>query len=71
MFLELICLLCGASLSITGSLIFWKVINWFDFYRPIVLFIAGWIAGIGVIFIIELIAAQFIKKNKVYNRVNK
>lgn len=71
MFLEIICFLCGASLSVTGSLFFWKVINWYDFYRPIVLFIGGWIAGIGVIFLIELLASRFIKKNKEYNTVNK
>ena len=71
MFLELICFLCGASLAISGSLTFWPVVHWWDFYIPIVLYMAGWIAGIGVLFLIEWLAGLFIKKNKEYDQVSK
>lgn len=71
MFLELICFLCGASLAITGSLTFWPVTHWYDFYIPIVLYVAGWIAGIGVLFLIEWIAGLFVNKKKEYNHVSK
>ena len=69
MFLELICFLCGAGLAISGSLTFWPVRNWWDFYIPLVLYMAGWIASIGLIFIIELLASLGVKKIP-YNKVS-
>lgn len=71
MLLELICFLCGAGLAVSGSLWFWPVHNWWDFYIPIVLYMAGWIGGIGVIFILEWIAGLFVNKKKPYEKVNK
>lgn len=71
MLLELICLLCGASLSIVGSLTFWPVHHWWDFYIPIVLYMAGWIVGIGVLFLIEFIAGRFIDQKKEYTKVSR
>ena len=46
MIFELICLIFGAGLAVAGSLTFWPVHNWWDFYIPIVLFIAGYIVGL-------------------------
>ena len=71
MFLELICFLCGAGLAISGSLTFWPVVHWWDFYIPIVLYMAGWIAGIGVLFLIEWIAGLFVSQKKQYDHVSK
>lgn len=70
MFLELICLLCGSGLAIAGSLTFWQLHNWWDFYIPIVLYIAGWVAGIGVIFLLELLMSSFVSQKKERNKVS-
>ena len=70
MFLELICFLCGVGLAVSGSLTFWPVHAWWDFYIPIVLYIAGWIAGIGVIFLIEWTAGLFVSQKKNYLKVS-
>ncbi len=69
MFLELICFLCGAGLAISGSLTFWPVRNWWDFYIPLVLYMAGWIASIALIFIMELLASLGVKKTP-YSKVS-
>ena len=71
MFLEIICFLCGAGLAISGSLTFWPVTHWWDFYIPIVLYVAGWIASIGLIFLIELIASLFVDQKKEYTKISK
>jgi len=71
MLLELICFLCGAGLAVSGSLTFWPIRNWWDFYIPVVLYIGGWIAGIGVIFAIEWLAGLFVNKKKPYDKVSK
>ena len=71
MLLELICLLCGGGLTATGLLTFWKINYWWDFYRPIVLFIAGYIVGIGLLFVIEWFAGLFVNKKKEYDHVSK
>ena len=71
MVLELICILCGGSLAVAGSLTFWPIHNWWDFYIPIVLYMAGWIAGIGVLFFIEWLAGLFINQHKEYDHVSK
>ena len=46
MIFELVCFLCGAGLAVAGSLTFWPVHNWWDFYIPIVLFLAGYLFGL-------------------------
>ncbi len=72
MFLELICILCGAGLACGGIFGFWQPTHWWDYiYIILILFIAGWIAGIGVIFILELIAGSFVNKKKPYDKVSK
>ena len=71
MFLELICLVCGVALSVTGSLTFWPVNNWWDFYIPIVLYMAGWLVGLGLLFLIEWIAGLFLSQKKEYTKISK
>ena len=71
MFLEFICLLCGVGLALMGHFLgFWPVVHGWDFYRPVILYMAGWIAGIGVIFLLELLASLFINKKKEYAKVS-
>lgn len=60
----------GAGLAITGSLTFWPVSEWYHFYIPLVLYMAGWIAGIAVIFLLELFAGLPLKKEP-YMKVSK
>ena len=64
MFLELICFLMGAGLAISGSLTFWPVTEWYHFYIPIVLYIAGWLAGFVLIVILETIAGLPVKQEQ-------
>ncbi len=70
MVLELICLLFGAGLAIAGSLTFWPIQNWWDFYIPIVLYMAGWIVGLGFIFVFLAFCGLFVKKQE-YNHISK
>ena len=48
MLVSIICLVSALSLSISSAFTFWKVVNWFDFYRPLIMFVAGYIAGIAI-----------------------
>ena len=65
-------LLCSFSLAIVGSLTFWPVQQWYDFYIPIVLFIAGFIASIVFMWIvIDIIGWITVNRKKQYNKVYK
>ena len=64
MFLELISFLCGTALAVAGSLTFWPVQHWYDFYIPIVLFLAGFFGGIIMSFAITFIASLFVNTKK-------
>ena len=46
MIFEIVCLIFGIGLAVSGSLTFWPVHHWWDFYIPIVLFIAGYLVGL-------------------------
>lgn len=46
MFVSIVCLVSAVALSVSSAFTFWKVVNWYDLYRPVVMFIAGYIAGI-------------------------
>ena len=48
MFAFIITLVCAVALSVTSAFTFWPVKEWFDFYRPIVMLIAGYLAGIAI-----------------------
>ena len=64
MFLEIICFLCGAGLAVAGSLTFAPIVHWWQFFIPLLLYMAGWIAGIGVIFLLEWFASLFVNQKK-------
>ena len=46
MFVSFICLFFALALSISSAFTFWPVTIWYDFYRPLVMFIAGYFAGL-------------------------
>lgn len=56
MFLILFIIVCSLALPIVGSLTFWPVTEWYHFYIPIVLLVAGFLGGI----IIELVVVFII-----------
>lgn len=41
-------LIASIALAVTGSLTFWKITAWYDFYKPIVLFVGGYLASIAI-----------------------
>ena len=51
MFISIVCLVCAIALSLTSAFTFWPVTIWYDFYRPIVMFIAGYFAGLAILWI--------------------
>lgn len=55
MVLIIFIIVCALGLPIVGSLTFWPVQHFYDFYIPIVLLIAGFVGGIIIEFIIVFI----------------
>lgn len=51
MLVSLICVAVAVILSVTSAFTFWPVQMWYDFYRPIVMFIAGYFAGLALAWI--------------------
>ena len=64
MFLVFFILACSIGLPIAGSLTFWPVQHWYQFYIPIVLFLAGFFGGIIMSFAITFIASLFVNTKK-------
>ncbi len=71
MIVEFICLACASALAITGSLTFWKVTEWYHFYIPLLLAIAGYLAGIAISWIIIDLAGRVFSKKKFYKKPSK
>ena len=52
MFASLLAFICALGLSISSAFTFWPVApHWYNFYRPIVMFLAGYVAGIAIAWI--------------------
>ena len=51
MFASIIAVTTALALSITSAFTFWPVHQWYDFYRPLVMLLAGYVAGIGICWI--------------------
>lgn len=65
-------LVCSLGLSIAGSLTFWRVSHWYDFYIPIVLFIGGFLGSIIILWIIiDIIGWITVNRKKTYGKVYK
>ena len=64
MLLILFIIACALALPIVGSLTFWPVQHWYDFYIPIVLLIAGFFGGIIIEFIVVGTISLFVNRDK-------
>lgn len=67
MILEIVILTIGFLLATVGVCTFWPVTEFYEIYRPIVLFIAGYVFGIGLLWIFADLAGRIVdNKNKEY-----
>ena len=64
MFLVYFIIACAIGLPIVGSLTFWPVHNWYDFYIPIVLFFAGLFGGMLVTMLVVFLISLFVDQKK-------
>ena len=64
MFVAIICLVSALSLAVTSAFTFWKVVNWYDFYRPIIMFIAGYLLGVAIAWIFYDICGRIMSSYK-------
>ena len=64
MFLIIFIILCAVGLPVAGSLTFWPVQHWYDFYIPIVLLVAGFFGGIIIEFIVVFIISCCVNSRK-------
>ena len=67
MFVSIFAVCIALALSVTSSLTFWRWIpweNWYNFYRPIVMFIAGYFLGIALAWIILDITGRIMSSYK-------
>lgn len=70
MFVVIFALLCAVSLAVSGSLTFWPVYpHWYNFYRPIVLLIAGYVGAIAIAWILyDIIGRLTVSYKKKYEK---
>ena len=65
MLVELFVCACATALAVIGSQTFWPVHNWWDFYIPIVLFIAGYLVALfGIVWNTVDIIGRFLMLRK-------
>lgn len=64
MFVSVFCVICALALSISSAFTFWPVTIWYDFYRPIVMFLAGYFAGLAFSWIFIDISGRLISSYK-------
>ena len=72
MFVSIVCIACALALSLSSAFTFWPVTVWYDFYRPIVMFIAGYFAGVAISWIfIDVCGRIMVDKKKNYTKPSK
>ena len=72
MFVSILCLIGALSLSITSAFTFLPVHVWYDFWKPLVMFIAGYFAGLAVAWIFVDISGRILcSKKKKYDKPSK
>lgn len=64
MYVSIVAILTGLILALTGSFFFWPVHYWFDFYKPLLLFVGGYFLGIGLCWIFLDIAGRLMSSYK-------
>lgn len=63
---------CGASLAVSGSLTFWPIHQWYDFYIPILLYSIGYLIGLSLVWSFVWAIGRFgVNEKKEYDSVNK
>ena len=72
MFVSIVCVVCALALSITSAFTFLPVQQGYDFWKPIVMLIAGYFAGIAICWIFYDINGRIIcsKKKQYYKPSN-
>ena len=69
MLVSIVCVVCAIALAITSAFTFWPVTAGYDFYRPIVMFIAGYFAGLALTWIFIDLNGRFMSSfKKKYDR---
>ncbi len=71
MLIEIFIALVAFSLCISGSLTFWPVKYWYDFYIPLVLFIAGYLVGLFIAWWLLAFFGLFVNQKKEYSKPSK
>ena len=64
MFVSIVCIVCALALSITSAFTFLPVQAGYDFWKPIVMFIAGYFAGVAFSWIFVDISGRLISSYK-------
>ena len=72
MLISIICVSVAVILSIVSAFTFWSVHQWYDFYRPIVMLIAGYFGGLACAWIyLDLNGRLTVSFKKQYTRPSK
>ena len=64
MFVSIVCIICALGLSISSAFTFLPVQAWYDFWKPLVMFIAGYLGGIAISWIFVDISGRIICSKK-------
>ena len=64
MFVFIICILAAISLSVSSAFTFLPVHVWYDFWKPLLMFIAGYLVGIAIAWIFVDISGRLISSYK-------
>ena len=69
MFVSIVCAVCALALSITSAFTFLPVHVWYDFWKPLVMLLAGYLAGVAICWIFYDINGRIIcSKKKNYTK---
>ena len=69
MFFEFVVIILATTLATVGVCTFWPVHLFYEIYRPIVLFIAGYLLGVALLWIYADISGRIVdNKNKEYDK---
>ena len=72
MFVFILCILGAISLSVTSAFTFLPVHVWYDFWKPLLMFIAGYLGGVVIAWIFIDICGRIMSSyKKKYDRPSK
>ena len=64
MLVSIVCIVCALALSLSSAFSFLPVHVWYDFWKPLVMFIAGYLAGIAICWIFIDISGRIMSSYK-------